>query len=105
MCPIKEDAMNCQTTIRLISVAWCAELLSGCMAVVIGNLDPDQYAKLFLLPPDRSAIYLYRQDGLEDTLLAPLLLDGEPAGETWPGSYLVWNVKPGIHVLETDGIN
>jgi hypothetical protein len=74
-----------------------ALLVSGCASVPMTSLDDDARAKAFIAKPDKSLIYLYRNETFGGAIAMTVSLDGKVAGQTGPQTYFLWEVEPGAH--------
>jgi hypothetical protein len=72
-----------------------ALLVSGCASVPMTSLDAR--AKAFIAKPDKSLIYLYRNETFGGAIAMTVSLDGKVAGQTGPQTYFLWEVEPGAH--------
>jgi hypothetical protein len=73
-----------------------ALLVTGCASVTMTSLDDDARAKAFNVKPDKSLIYLYRNETWS-TQIVSVTLDGKVAGQIGPQTYYMWEVTPGAH--------
>ena len=74
-------------------------LLSGCASVPMASLEDDTQAKRFAVKPEKSNIYLYRNESLGGAIPMTVSLNGKVAGQTGPQTYFVWEVDPGSHEI------
>src|SRR3546814_8559961 len=65
----------------------------------------DAAAKRFVPPPDKSAIYLFRDETIASANTIPVALDGKIMGETAPLTYFLWIVEPGEHRVSSHTSN
>ena len=91
------------TAFRRMAVTAACTALSGCAVVVILNMEQEQRAALFLVPPDKAVIYFFRDEANNDALPLALSVDGNAVGETLPTRFLFYEVEPGHHVLVSAG--
>jgi hypothetical protein len=80
-------------------------LLSGCATVTMAPTDADQFAKTFVIRPDKSTIYVYRNERLGTAAKMSVALDGKPMGESAPKTYFRWEVDPGRHDITSEAEN
>lgn len=82
-----------------------AALLSGCAGVPMATPEADMAAKQYRPDPGMAALYVYRNETFGAALKMPVLLDGQPMGETASKTYLYRQVAPGQHVVtaKTEG--
>jgi len=87
--------------IRMLSAAAaCAAVLSGCAAIAaLWSMGEEGNAELFVVPSDKSIVYVYRGEDLVDTVIAPVGVDGEDIREIRQNSHLAWVVEPGWHTI------
>ncbi len=76
-------------------------LLGGCASVPMDSMDADRESKQFNTPPDKSSIYLYRNENFGGAILMTVTLDGRVAGQTGPKTYFHWVVDPGQHEVSS----
>ncbi len=77
-----------------LSIAGLLFALSAC--VPLPPLPGDAAAKRFEPVPDRAVIYVVRHP-LEPNFVAPILLDDQMIGPTYPGTYIRMVVPGGMH--------
>lgn len=83
----------------LVTFALLATLLAGCASVPMAPLGDDAKAKTFEVKPDKSSIYLYRNESFGGAISMTVALDGKVAGQTGPQTYFLWEVDPGTHEI------
>ena len=78
-------------------------LCIGCAAKVpLAPSTLDMAAKDFIPVPDRSNIYVFREDGDEgQTILFQVFLDGRLMGGIAVGTFLLTETPPGNHAIST----
>lgn len=78
-------------------------LLAGCAApVALAPLHLDAKAKIFQPVPDKSVIYVFRDDDYNYVeLVFPLSIDGKIIGKLGIETYFVFAVSPGKHQMVT----
>ena len=74
-------------------------LVSGCASVPMASLEDDAKAKLFSARPDKSTIYVYRNESFGGAIVMTVSLNGKVAGQTGPQTYFVWEADPGSHEI------
>lgn len=72
-------------------------LVTGCASVPMASLDDDAKAKAFSVKPDKSSIYVYRNETFGSAITMTVALDGKVAGQSGPQTYFLWEVEPGNH--------
>jgi hypothetical protein len=80
-------------------------ILSGCASVPMASLEEDATAKTFKVDPDKSRIYLYRNESMGSAVKIPVTLNGKMMGQTASKTYFVWNVAPGKQEISCIGEN
>ena len=98
--------MSKSTTVRVarfVSIAAVigTVLLTGCESVPMASTDQDSAAKEFVVPPDVSRIYLYRDGTFGGAVPLTVSLDGKTMGQTGPRTYFQWDVPPGEHTVRS----
>lgn len=74
-----------------------AVLVTGCASVPMASPDDDAKAKAFSVKPDKSSIYVYRNESFGSAISMTVALDGKVAGQSGPQTYFLWEVEPGSH--------
>jgi hypothetical protein len=77
---------------RIAFVVLISMLLAGCASVPMAPADVDSQAKTFVTRPDKSTIYVYRNERYGGAARMAVSLDGRVAGQTGPRTYFVWEV-------------
>ena len=95
--------MKGSRTIVLLGILLAA--LGGCATVPLASSQSDAEAKTFTTRPDKSVIYLYRNERFGGVARMGVSLDGKLAGESGPKTYFTWVVDPGSHELESQSEN
>jgi hypothetical protein len=72
-------------------------LASGCASLPMADPALDSVAKSFSVSPDKSKIYVYRNEGFGAAVTMDVFVDGRPLGQTVSKTYLVAEVTPGSH--------
>jgi hypothetical protein len=91
---------------RLVLLLVClSALLGGCASVPMASLDEDTHAKNFSVRPEKSGIYLYRNESMGGAIPMTVALDGKVAGQTGPQTYFMWEVDPGPHEIASHAEN
>ena len=80
-------------------------LLAGCATVPMAPADADRQAKTFATKPDKSTIYVYRNESFGGRARMTVSLDGRVAGQSAPKTYFLWNVDPGRHEISSEAEN
>lgn len=74
-------------------------LLTGCASVPMASPEHDAQAKSFAVQPDKSNIYLYRNESMGGAVKMDVVLDNKPVGLTVAKSYMKLEVSPGQHTI------
>jgi hypothetical protein len=74
-------------------------MLVGCASVPMANLEKDAAAKTFAVQPDKSNIYVYRNENFGAAIKMPVAIDGRLVGDTAAKTYLKVEVAPGNHTV------
>jgi hypothetical protein len=75
--------------------------INGCATVPLATKDLDAKAKKFTPKPDRSIIYVYRNEIFGGAILMTVAFDGKIVGRTGPKTYFMWEVPPGNHRISS----
>jgi len=73
--------------------------LSGCATIPKASIEQDQVGKKFEAPPDKSVIYIYRDEMMGGGVRMDVLIDGFLLGDMRTKSYMRAVVKPGPHTV------
>lgn len=74
-----------------------ALLAGGCATVPMASIDDDARAKSFAVKPDKSSIYVYRNETFGGAIPMTVTLNGRVAGQSGPQTYYLFEVDPGAH--------
>ena len=83
--------------LRLLIISFILLILQGCASVPMASLQKDSDAKQFKTSPEKSNIYVYRNETFGGAIPLTLNLDGRFAGQTGPYTYFFAQVDPGQH--------
>ena len=90
----------------LMITAALATALGGCASVSMGEPAQDAARKQFTAPPpDKAAIYVYRNEMIGTAVKMDVSIDGQPIGQTVPKTYLYAEVSPGRHTITSSAEN
>lgn len=90
----------------LIGIALLLTLLmSGCATVPMASSLEDAEAKLFKTNPDKSTLYIYRNEMLGGAVKMEVDLNGEYIGTNVAQTYIKKEVNPGKHTLVSHAEN
>jgi Protein of unknown function (DUF2846) len=76
-------------------------LLGGCASVQMASDADDLAAKKFVTKPDVGRLYVYRNESMGAAIKMPVSIDGQIVGETASKTYLMFDLKPGAHVIRS----
>lgn len=88
---------------RLVSllVVAAALLAGGCASVPMASIDDDARAKTHAVKPDKSSIYVYRNETFGGAITMTVTLNGRVAGQSGPQTYYLFEVDPGTHEVSS----
>ncbi|WP_282341466.1 DUF2846 domain-containing protein [Pseudomonas sp. PS02288] len=90
---------------KLIVVATALLTLGGCASVPKGDPAQDAALKTFQVAPDKSAIYVYRNESMGAAVKMDVAIDGQAIGQTAAKTYLFKEVAPGKHTITSEAEN
>ena len=73
--------------------------VNGCASVPMASPEKDSQAKTFGVKPNKSNIYIYRNESMGAAIKMPVALDGRLVGDTAAKTFLLLEVSPGKHTL------
>jgi hypothetical protein len=94
--------------ITLATLLAAAALQAGCATtelVPMARVDQDAKAKSFSTKLGKAKVYVYRNQMLGPNARMSVVLDGESLGRTVAKTYVVAEVEPGKHTLESKAEN
>ena len=80
-----------------------AAFVTGCASVPMASPERDSQAKTFSVKPDKSNIYVYRNESMGGAVKLPVVLDGKIVGDTAAKTFMLLEVNPGKHQLVSKG--
>lgn len=80
-------------------------LLQGCASIHVASKEEDSAAKSFNITPEKSTIYLFRDEMMGAAVSMDVYLDGKFQGYTGAQSYFMWVVDPGSHEIKSEAEN
>ena len=89
----------------LALIALAALPLIGCATVPMASAEEDLRVKKLVPPVDAALIYLYRNESFGAGVHMDVLMDGWAAGQTVANTYMVWQVRPGVHMVTSKAEN
>jgi hypothetical protein len=69
----------------------------------MASKEQDALAKSFQVAPDKSRIYVYRNESMGGAVKIPVTLNGRLMGQTAPKTYFAWDVDPGTQEITCIG--
>ncbi len=90
---------------KLLALSALLLSLVGCASVPMGDPAMDAQLKQFQVSPDKSAIYIYRNETMGTAVKMDVAIDGQPIGQTVANTYLYKEVTPGKHVITSEAEN
>ena len=87
--------------------AWVILVVScaACATARLAKPELDMAAKQFEVPVGKSNIYIYRNEDIVFNNEIPVDIDGEPAGKTNQGTFILKSVAPGKHSITAQAEN
>ncbi len=82
-----------------------AMVLVGCASVPMGSMEDDAKAKAFVPPPDKAALYIYRNETFGAAVPMNLSINGRNIGQSASKTYFLFNVVPGGYSVESTAEN
>ncbi len=82
-----------------------AMVLVGCASVPMGSMEEDAKAKAFVPPPDKAALYIYRNETFGAAVPMNLSVNGRNIGQSAAKTYFLFNVVPGCYSGESTAEN
>lgn len=70
-----------------------------------GDPSQDDTLKTFQIAPDKSAIYVYRNESMGAAVKMDVAIDGQAIGQTAAKTYLFKEVTPGKHTITSEAEN
>ena len=90
---------------QILISAMLAMTLVGCATVNMGDAKQDAALKTFTVAPDKSAVYIYRNEGFGAAVKMDVLVDGKMIGQTAAQTYLYKELSPGKHTITSKAEN
>jgi len=79
--------------------------LVGCASVPMGDPQKDTTAKQFTASPDKSGVYVYRNESFGGAIRMDVAVDSKPLGQTASKTYFYTEVEPGKHSITSKSEN
>ena len=87
---------------RLIAIfAATLMLATGCASVPMADTSADTTAKTFKVAPNKSGIYIYRNESMGAAVSMDLFINGKPLDEPYPVRPLLWRL-PAVQLGPND---
>lgn len=90
---------------RSLFVAMTLLLLAGCASVPMAPLDQDSKAKEFSNPPNKSSLYIYRNESMGAAIPMTVTVNGKALGQTAAQTYFRLSLAPGRYNVESHAEN
>ena len=90
---------------KKIALVLVAMSLVGCASVPMGDAKQDQALKTFSIAPDKSGVYIYRNEIMGAAISMTVDVDGKEIGKTGANTYLYKEVAPGKHTITSRAEN
>ena len=90
---------------KAIFAAAAVAALAGCASVPMGSLEDDTKAKAFVPPPDKAALYIYRNETFGAAVPMNLSINGRNIGQSASKTYFQFNLAPGRYSVESTAEN
>ena len=90
-----------QLRLSIFSVLLVSALLAGCASVPMGDPAADASAKQFAPVPDKSVVYVYRNESFGAAVKMDVSVDGKAVGQTASKTYFRLVVDPGHHQVDS----
>ena len=82
-----------------VTAIFIALLLSGCASVPMGDVQEDARTKTFQAAPEKSGVYIYRNESFGAAIRMDVLVDGKTLGQTAAKTYFFTELPPGKHTV------
>lgn len=90
---------------KLLATFAMSALFAGCASVPMGDAQQNQALKEFKVAPDKSAIYVYRNETFGAAVRMDVSVDDMVLGKTAAKTYLYKEVAPGKHTVTSSAEN
>ena len=77
--------------------------VTGCASVPMASPERDSQAKTFSVKPNKSNIYVYRNESMGAAVKLPVVVNGKIVGDTAAKTFMLLEVNPGKHKLVSKG--
>lgn len=89
----------------VLGAVLAAVIAAGCVSVPLANPEADAAAKTFRPKHGMANIYVYRTESFGGGGKMPVMLDAANVGATSAKTYLLLEVRPGVHTLLSNSEN
>lgn len=89
----------------VLAALFVAIVAAGCVSVPMASPEMDAAAKTFRTKHGKANIYVYRTESFGGGGKMPVMLDAVSVGATAAKTYLLLEVKPGVHTLLSNSEN
>lgn len=90
---------------RIFGALIFALLLSACASVPMASLDQDTKAKTFSPPPNKAALYIYRNESFGAAIPMTVSVNSKALGQTAAQTYFRLELVPGKYTMESHAEN
>ncbi len=90
---------------KILAVAFLSLTLVGCASVSMGDAKQDAALKTFKAVPDKTALYIYRNETMGAAIKMGVSVDGVSIGQTAAKTYLYKEITPGKHTITSNAEN
>lgn len=90
---------------KLLALSVVALSVVGCASVNMGDAKQDASAKTFAVAPDKSGVYVYRNETMGAAVRMDVEVDGQAIGQTAANTYLFKELAPGKHTIVSKAEN
>lgn len=91
--------------VKGLLVAVATAVLMGCASVPMGSVEDDAKAKTFVPPPDKAALYIYRNETFGAAVPMNLSINGRNIGQSAAKTYFQFHLVPGQYSVESTAEN
>ena len=93
--------MQIKNLFVFLSIFLSAIFLSGCATAPMASLAHDSAAKEFKPQPDKSNLYIFRNETMGAVFPMTVVVNGKTLGQTASHTYFLLNVAPGKYKIES----
>lgn len=90
---------------RFLAVCFIALSMVGCASVKMEDAKQDATAKQFQINPNKSGLYIYRNESMGGAIKMDVTVDGKAIGQSAAKTYFFLEVEPGKHTITSKSEN